>query len=131
MRIGRRSSTLLRSDRFARDFVLVRQAVGIRDSDGRWIAGAENSENLKGLVCKATDAERSQLQMAERLSEAITIFFHTLARDKMRPIRVGSVQTDSDVIIVDNLRWAVRSVGDWSDFGHIKITCIRLEGQNG
>lgn len=131
MRIGRRSSRLLETNRFARDFVLVRQAVGGRDIDGRWVPGNETSENLKGLIRPATDTERSQLQSAERLSEAITIFFYGIVRDKIRPIRIGLVQTDSDVIIVDNLRWAVRAIENWSDFGHMKVTCIRLEGQNG
>lgn len=131
MRIGRRSAKLLTKSKFARDFVLVRQMVGSRDSNGRWVAGAEISENLKGLVREATNTERLQLQIAERLSEAITIFFHSTVSDKTRPLRVGTVQTDSDIIIVDNLRWAVKTIGNWSDFGHIKITCVRLEGQDG
>ena len=68
---------------------------------------------------------------AERLSEAKTVLFNTTDRDKIRPLRVGTSQTDSDVIVVDNLRWSVRAVDDWSDFGHIKAICTRLEEQDG
>lgn len=130
MRLGRRSARLLQSNRFARGFVLISQAVGSRDENGRWVAGVETSTDLKGLVRPATNTERLQLREAERLSEAITIFLNTMDRDKIRPLRVGTAQTNSDKIFVDNLYWAVRAVDDWSDFGHIKAICTRLEAQN-
>ena len=131
MRIGRRSSKLLTTNRHARAFVLIKQAVGSRDEKGRWVAGAETQTNLKGSIQPAGQSQRLQLPEAERLDEAISVFFQTTDRDIIRPLRVGTKQTDSDTIQVDGLNWAVRAVDDWHDHGHITAICTRLEGQNG
>ena len=132
MRIGRRSSRLLTTNRHARTFVLIKQAVGSRDENGRWVAGVETSyPDLKGSIQPVDKSQRLQLPEAERLDEAISVFFKTTDRDAIRPLRVGSVQTDSDIIQADGLNWAVRAVDDWHDHGHITAICTRLEAQNG
>ena len=131
-RIGRRSSRLLTNNRFARSFTLKKQAVGDRsDSTGEWVPGNTTETSLKGSIQPATKSQRLQLPEAERLDEAIAVYFKTTDRDDIRPLRIGTAQTDSDIIAIDNLNWAVRAADDWSDFGHITAICTRLEAQNG
>ncbi len=130
-RIGRRSARILNGDRFSRNFTLTQQATGSRDSEGLWVEGAETSATLKGSIQPSTDKERLQLPEGERASEAITVYINTTDKDAISPIKVGTTQADSDIITVDSLNYAVRSVTPWFDFGHLQAIAVRLEDQDG
>jgi len=130
-RIGRRSAKIINGDRFSRNFTLTQESTGSRDSDGLWIDGTQTSTTLKGSVQPSTDKERLQLPEGERASEAITVYINTTDKDAISPIKVGTTQADSDIITVDGLNYAVRSVTPWFDFGHLQAIAVRLEGQNG
>ena len=129
-RIGRRSSRIINKSRCSREFTLTQQATGSRVG-GLWIDGVETSTTLRGSVQPSTDNERLQLPEGERVSEAITVYINTTDKDAIRPIKVGVSQSESDIITVDNLNYAVRSVTPWFDFGHIQAIAVRLEDQDG
>lgn len=130
-RIGRRASRLLDKSKFSRTFTLTQEAAGDRDNDGVYVPGATTSTDLKGSVQPSTDEERLQLPEAERLSESITVMFRTTQKGAIKPLTVGTSPAGSDIITVDSLNYAVRSVSNWSDFGHVNAIAVRLEGQNG
>jgi len=129
-RIGRRSARILNGDRFSRNFTLTQESTGSR-VDGLWVDGTQVVTTLKGSIQPSTDKERLQLPEGERAMEAITVYINTTDKDAISPIKVGSTQTDSDIITVDSLDYAVRSVSRWHDFGHLTAIATRLEGQNG
>lgn len=131
-RIGRRASRLLDKSKFSRTFTLTQEASGDRDDDGIYIPGtATPIPDLKGSIQPSTDEERLQLLEAERKSEAKTVIFRTTQKDAIRPLKVGTSPANSDIITVDSLNYGVRSVADWSDFGHVNAIVVRLEGQDG
>jgi len=130
MRIGRKSSKILNKKNKSREFDLLKEDPGAR-VDGIYIPGAAIRTTLIGSIQPATDSQRLMLPEGERLDEAIAIYYETLNKDDIRPLRVGSDQTDSDKIDVDSLIWAVRAVKDYHDFGHLEIIATRLEAQDG
>ena len=130
-RIGRRSARIINGDRFSRTFTLTQESTGSRGSDGLWIDGIQTSTTLKGSIQPSTDKERLQLPEGERAMEAITVYINTTDKDAISPIKVGSTQNDSDLITVDSLVYAVRSVTPWFDFGHLQAIATRLEDQDG
>ena len=128
----RRPSRLLTSSRYAVPFVLVQYLSGSRNADtGRWENGVETRTNYTGNIQPPTPTERLQLPEAERLSEAIMIYFITMEKDDIRSLRIGLQQSPPDVIEYDGLQWAVRSVTDWHTSGHLEVLCTRLENQDG
>jgi len=129
-RIGRRSARILNGDRFSRNFTLTKESTGSRGSDGLWIDGTQTSTTLKGSVQPSTDKERLQVPEGERTMETITVHINTLVKDDISPIKVGTTQADSDIITVDSLNYAVRSVTPWFDFGHLQAIATRLEDQD-
>ena len=129
----RRPSRLLTSNRYAVSFVLVQYLSGSRNADtGRWEKGlATRTPSCTGNIQPATTTERLQLPEAERLSEAIMIYFITMEKDDIRSLRIGLQQSPPDIIEYDGLQWAVRSVKDWHTSGHLEVLCTRLENQDG
>jgi len=130
-RIGRRSARILNGDRFSRNFTLTQESTGSRGDDGLWIDGTQTGTTLKGSIQPSTDKERLQLPEGERAMEAITVYINTTDKNAISPIKVGATQSDSDIITVDSLNYAVRSVTPWFDFGHLKAIAVRLEDQDG
>jgi len=129
-RIGRRSARIINKSRFSRSFTLTQYATGSRVG-GLWVAGTPTVSSLTGSIQPSTDKERLQLPEGERASEAITVYIETIGKDTISPIKVGTAQTDSDIITVDGLNYAVRVSTPWFDFGHLQVIAVRLEDQNG
>jgi hypothetical protein len=122
---------VLGNPRNTESFSLSKQSEGGRDDTGVYVPGVVTTLNLQGSIQPLTGKSREELPEGERLFDAICILYPTLDHDAISPLRVGSVQTESDIIIYNNLNWAVRVVHDMATFGHIEIYATRLENQNG
>lgn len=113
-------------------FVLTKQAPGDRDATGVYIPGTETIfPDLEGSIQPLDGKSREQLPEGERLLDAICILFQTTDHDAISPLRIGTVQTESDLITYNGLTWAVRVVHDMATYGHLEIFATRLENQNG
>ena len=122
---------VLRNPRNIEPFLLIKQAPGERDSTGVYVPGNESQYSLDGSIQPLDGKSRNELPEGERLSDAICILFETTCNDDIRPLRIGSVQTESDIVVYNGLQWAVRVVHDMSTFGHLEIYATRLENQDG
>lgn len=113
-------------------FDLIKQAPGDRDSTGEYDSGAETEfPDLVGSIQPLDGKSREELQEGERLFDAICILYETTDHDAIAPLRVGTTQTDSDIIVYNGLNWAVRVVHDMATYGHLEIYATRLENQDG
>jgi hypothetical protein len=129
-RLGRKSARILTRNKMARSFIVRQETGGHRDAtNGEWLTGTWVNTTLKGLIHPITDRQRMELEEGERLNEAISVIVATLNMNLIRPLKVGSTQAQSDVIIVDNINYWVRIVSDWSDFGHINVIATRQDQQ--
>ena len=112
-------------------FTLKKQVPGSREK-GIYVPGAETIfPDLQGSIQPLDGKSREELPEGERLFDAICILFETLDHDAISPLRIGSVQTDSDIIVYNGLNWAVSIVHDMASYGHLEIFATRLENQNG
>lgn len=132
-KIGQNAAiAVLRNPAFVESFSLKKQAPGDRNDDGVYVPGAETIfPNLQGSIQPLDGKSRQELPEGERLFDAICILFETLNHDAISPLRIGTVQTESDIIVYNGLNWAVRVVHDMATFGHLEIFATRLENQDG
>ena len=130
-RIGRLSARILNGSRLGRSFQVRQYPTGSRNEFGDWISGEPVITDMVGSIQPATEKQKLQLPEAERISEAIIVYVATLNADTISPLKVGTTQSQSDIIIIDGLEWSVRAVKNFSDFGHLEIIATRIEGQNG
>ncbi|MCK5607379.1 hypothetical protein KAR91_36180 [Candidatus Pacearchaeota archaeon] len=132
-KIGQNAAkSVLRNPAFIEQFTLIKQSAGDRDDDGIYQPGEDNIfPNERGSIQPLTGKERSELKEGERLLDAICILFETTDLDAISPLRIGTVQTESDLIVYNNLQWAVRVVHNMSTYGHLEVFATRLENQNG
>jgi len=122
---------VLGNPRNTESFSLSKQSEGGRDDTGVYVPGVVTTLNLQGSIQPLTGKSREELPEGERLFDAICILYPTLDHDAISPLRVGSVQTESDTIIYNGLNWAVRVAHDMATFGYLEIYATRLENQNG
>lgn len=126
------AAAVLRDPANIESFTLKKQAPGDRNDDGVYVPGVETSfPDLHGSVQPLDGKSREELPEGERLFDAICILFETLDHDAISPLRIGSVQTESDIIVYNGLNWAVRVVHDMASYGHLEIYATRLENQDG
>lgn len=132
-KIGQNAAiSVLRNPAFIESFTLKKQGSGDRDDDGVYVPGAETTfPGLEGSIQPLDGKSREELPEGERLFDAICILFETLNHDAISPLRIGTVQTESDIIFYNGLNWAVRVVHDMASFGHLEIYATRLENQDG
>lgn len=133
-RIGQNSAkAVLRNPAFIEQFTLTKQAPGDRDSTGVYIPGAETITDESGNIQPLNGKQRQELLEGERSMDAICILFETGNYDAISPLRIGTAQTDSDIVtpLATGINYAVRVVHDMSSYGHLEIFATRLEDQNG
>ena len=132
-KIGQNAAiAVLQNPAFIESFILKKQAPGDRNDNGVYVPGSETTfPDLEGSVQPLTGKSREELPEGERAFDAICILYGTLDHDAISPLRIGTLQTESDLIVYNNLNWAVRVVNDMATFGHLEIYATRLEGQNG
>ena len=121
---------ILNNPAFVKDIVLKRESPGENDSTGEYVPGSVTEYELKGSVQPSTDSERRNLPEGETITEAITVYITTRDRDEIRPLRVGTSPTNSDIIFVNSLNYAVRFSQDWSENGYLKAVCTLLDNQD-
>ncbi len=132
-KIGQNAAiSVLKNPAFIESFDLKKQAPGDRDDDGVYVPGTETIfADLEGSIQPLDGKSREELPEGERLFDAICVLYETLDHDAISPLRIGTVQTDSDIIVYNSLNWAVRVVHDMATFGHLEIYATRLENQDG
>lgn len=124
--------TFLRNPRNIQTFTLIRQEPGSRNSEGVYVPGLDIIDpDATGSVQPLDGQQRLELPEAERLMDGKCVLYLTDDFDSIRPLRIGTSQTDSDKIEYKGIQYAVRVVYDMSDYGHLEIYATRLEGQNG
>ncbi len=122
----------LRNQRNIQTFTLIRQEAGSRDSEGKYVPGNDIIDpDASGSVQPLDGQQRLELPEAERLFDGKCILYLTDDFDSIRPLRIGTSQTDSDIVEYKGIQYAVRVVHDMSDYGHLEIYATRLEGQDG
>lgn len=123
---------VLGNPRNIESFDLRKQAPGDRSDTGVYVPGTEATFlGLKGSIQPLDGKSREELPEGERLFDAICILYPTTDHDAISPLRVGAVQTESDIIVYNGLNWAVRVVHDMATYGHLEIYATRLENQDG
>ena len=124
------AKVVLRNQRNIEPFTLTKQAVGARVAV-IYVPGAETAYPLEGSIQPLDGKSRNELPEAERLMDAICVLFETTDHDAIAPLRIGTVQTESDKITYNSLSWAVRVVHDMAAYGHVEVYATRLENQDG
>lgn len=133
-KIGQNASkAVLNNPASIEQFTLIKQDAGSRVK-GIYTPGSDNTfPDEFGSIQPLDGESRQELQEGERKLDAICILFETSDYDAMAPLRIGTVQTDSDIIIplISGLQYAVRVVHNMSTYGHLEVYATRLENQNG
>lgn len=124
------AKAVLRNPANIESIVLKKQAPGSRVA-GIYTPGAESSFSIDASVQPLDGKSRNELPEGERLFDAICILFETTSHDAISPLRIGTVQTESDIIVYNGLNWAVRVVHDMATYGHLEVYATRLENQDG
>ena len=125
------SESFLTNPRNIMEFYLIKQSAGSRNDEGVFVPGSPPPVKKTGSVQPLDGKSRANLPEAERLMDAICVLYLTIDHDAISPLRIGTLQTDSDIIRYRGIKYAVRVVHDMADFGHLEVHATRLEGQSG
>ncbi len=133
--LGRRSARrILNSRKYSEQITIVQQGAGERDSNGEYIDGAEMRFTLRASIenvgLQTMKLLRDNSEAGERIIDARYFFIPAQQSNFVRPLRVGPNQTDNDRIIYNGLSYAVSSMDDFSNHGHIEVIATRTEGQD-
>ncbi len=136
MRIGRQSARrIIRGRHFSSEVTLRVQAVGTRNEHGEYVNGATTETTLRASAEPSTLESMKELRLVlpegNRIAEAFTFFLATTDQNLAKALRVGTAQTNPDVIVYQGLNYCIRSVKDFTDHGHIMIVATREDGQDG
>ena len=50
--------------------------------------------------------------------------------EDIEALRVGTDQSNGDVVVYNNINYLIKTVVDYNVYGHYQIIATRLEGQN-
>ena len=126
------AATVLRNPANIVPFTLKKQTTSTRVK-GIWQQGTPVIiPDLLGSIQDLDGKQRLELPEAERKHVAICVLYETTDHDAVSPLKIGTNQADSDIIVpdYDGLEYAVRVVHDFATYGHLEIYATRLEGQN-
>ena len=113
------------------DAVLIQQSAGSYNADDEWEPGAEARTDIEVTASPANaGAWRHVLTEGVRLSDYREFIFEA-ERGTISPVRVGTGQTQADVIEYRDIRYIARDVGDWEPDGFVRVLGVRREGQGG
>ena len=129
MIIGARTTRLPTSLRFGSSVLLIKRDAG-GYADGLYIEGAQEVVVLTANVQPASQDDRDNLEIGERIKEVITVYIRSTERDLVRPMRQGDDNSRGDIIRVNSIDYEVYSVDNYSINGHIKALCFRRENQS-
>lgn len=129
-RIGKNVARLMQNRNFSSNLLLIRESAGTTNDDGIYEPGATETISIKGVHQKATDDDRSELEVSERLREVRTVWIRSTDKNLLRPMRSGANQTRGDIIQILGINYRVAKVDNFSNFHHIKAICVRIKGQS-
>lgn len=130
MIVGARTTRLPVGLRFGTNVLLIKTGSGSY-VDGLYIEGTQEVTVLTANVQPASQDDRENLDIGERVMEIITVYIQSEERDLIRPMRQGPNNTRGDIIRINQINYEVYSVDNFSINGHIKALCFRRENQNG
>ena len=128
-RKARQSSRRLLRVEYGEDCEIVRQAAGSRNEYGEFVPGATTTEPVRMAVEPATagplsGGENRDMQPSGARLRDVKRFFLPSNGD-VAPIRVGTSQTEADVIRYAGTDYSVVRVDSYEAFGHIEILGMR------
>lgn len=128
-RKARQSARRLLRGEYGEDCEIVRQAAGSRNEYGEFVPGAATTEPVRMAVEPAASGllyggeDRDMQKSGSRLRDMKRFFLPT--NGDVAPIRVGTDQTEADVIRYAGTDYTVLRVDAYDAFGHIEILGIR------
>lgn len=123
-RKARQSSRRLLRGEYGEDCEIVRQAAGSRNEYGEFVPGATTTEPVRMAVEPVTGGENRDMQPSGARLRDVKRFFLPSNGD-VAPIRVGTSQTEADVIRYAGTEYSVVRVDSYEAFGHIEIVGMR------
>lgn len=120
-RKARQSARRLLRGEYGEDCEIIRQAAGSRNEYGEFVPGATTTEPVRMAV---EGGENRDMQTSgARLRDMKRFFLPT--NGDVAPIRVGTSQTEADIIRYAGTDYTVLRVDSYEAFGHIEILGIR------
>lgn len=110
------------SARYRESATLIKQAAGDYNEYGEWVPGAETSSAITVESAPPSGARVRDIQPdGARLQDWRTFWLYT----DVEPLRVGTGQTDGDVVQYDGIRYRVRHVADYRPHGPVEVLGVR------
>ena len=128
-RKARQSARRLLRGEYGEDCFVIRQAAGSRNEHGEFVPGAATTEPVRMAVEPASGGflgggeYRDMQASGARLRDMKRFFLPT--NGDVAPIRVGTDQTEADIIRYAGTDYTVLRVDAYDAFGHIEILGIR------
>ena len=109
------------SARYRESATLIKQAAGSRVA-GVWTPGAETSTAITVESAPPSGARVRDIQPdGARLQDWRMFWIYT----DVEPLRVGTGQTDGDVVLYDGIRYRVRHTADYRPHGPVEVLGVR------
>lgn len=126
----------IQSLRMGREITLIREGVGDYNEFGEYIPATPTTSTIRAVTQPLPYANaatmRASLPEGFRISDYRYVDVYTDDPDLIRPMRVGDPnQTGPDVLEFDGLQWDVVEVMQWWENGHLSLTVVRKDAQNG
>lgn len=122
-------SPILNMPAFKQTITVLRRGTGIRNQYGEFDQTQPDTIlTLSGSVQPFKGRDRLDLPEAERVSNGIMIYVSN--KENIEAIRVGTGQTDGDIVVFQGINYLIKSIKDYNVYGHYEITATRLEGQS-
>ena len=122
---------LLRTRRWTEDATLVQEGAGTRNEFGEFVPGATTETAVKvrsGPVGGDGGVTRWQIPEGERIQDYRS--FLMIGRS-VAPIRVGTGQTDGDVLVYQGIRYRIADAQPWPEQDLTVVLAKSEEGQDG
>ena len=129
MIIGNKTSRLTTNLRFGDEVLLIKSSTG-EYVDGIYQEGVQETTTMTAHHQPADSDDRQNLPENERLREVKKVWVRSFEKDLIRPMRQGDNNTRGDVLQINDIKYEVYSVDNFSLDGHIMAICVRQEGQS-
>lgn len=134
VRGGRRLARLCQEQFGESGLVLVREAPGTRNEFGEYVPGATTNTTLSAVVqpigLQGGGTVRNILPEGATLSDYRWIDILVDDDQDVRPLRVGTNQTGSDVFQYDGFSWEIFDENVWDKNGHVEAVIVRKDAQD-